>query len=79
MPIQPAHHEADVSSALSPDVAASRLAEVLQELAQKPVVTAHTGSVDLGSRTAYRLLGGLLEAGEKRIPMAVAWSIAPEG
>ena len=79
MPIQPAQHAADISTDLPPDMAARRLVELLRDLAQKPVGQAHTGSVNLGSRTAYRLLGGLLQAGKKRIPMVVTWSIASEG
>ena len=79
MPIQPAQYAADMSTDLPPDMAASRLVELLRDLAHKPVAQAHTGSVNLGSRTAYRLLGGLLRAGKKRIPMIVTWSIESEG
>jgi hypothetical protein len=79
MPIQPAQHAADISTDLPPDMAARQLVELLRDLAKKPVIQAHTGSINLGSRTAYRLLGGLLQAGRKRIPMVVTWSIASEG
>jgi hypothetical protein len=79
MPNEPAEYNAEIATDLPPDVAASRLAAFLQGLTSQPVTKAHTGSVDLGSRTAYRLLGGLLQAGRKRLPMVVTWSITPQG
>lgn len=76
MPNEPAEHNAAIATDLPPDVAASRLAAFLQGLTSQPVTK---GSVNLGSRTAYRLLGGLLQAGRKRLPMVVTWSITPQG
>ena len=75
MPLQPVRRDFNLSTAVAPDKLADRVTELLQELTRRPTTNARSGSVQTGSRVAYRLFGGVMSAGKKRLPMIVRWSI----
>ena len=75
MPLQPVRRDFDLSTTVAPDELADRVAELLHELTRRPTTSARTGRVQMGSRVDYRLFGGVINAGKKRLPMIVSWSI----
>ena len=79
MPPQPVQRNLDLTTSLPPHDVAGRVAGFLHELTHRPTTTARTGIVKAGSRVAYRLFGGVMNAGKKRLPMIVSWSITENG
>lgn len=75
MPLQPVQRNLDLTTSLTPHDVTDRVADFLQELTHRPTTTARTGIVKAGSRVAYRIFGGVMNAGKKRLPMIVSWSI----
>jgi hypothetical protein len=79
MPLQPVQRNLDLTTSLPPHDVADRVADFLHELTHRPTTTARTGIVKAGSRVAYRMFGGVINAGKKRLPMMVSWSITENG
>ncbi|OII27833.1 hypothetical protein BIV04_04910 [Frigoribacterium sp. MCBA15_019] len=79
MPLQPVQRNLDLTTSLPPHEVAGRVADFLHELTHRPTTTARTGIVKAGSRLAYRIVGGVMNAGKKRLPMIVSWSITENG
>jgi len=79
MPIEPVQRNVHLTTRVAPHDVADRVADFLHELTHRPTTTARTGSVMAGSRAAYRIFGGVMNAGKKRLPRIVSWSITENG
>lgn len=79
MPLDPVQQDFDLTSTVAPDDLARRVFDHFHGASRQATKNARVGSVNLGSRLAYRAFGALMKAGRKRLPMIVNWSITEAG
>lgn len=75
MPLQPVRLDVHLTTRISRDDVADRVADFLHKLTHQPTSTTRTGSVKAGSRVAYRIFGGLMNSRRKRLLMTISWAI----
>jgi hypothetical protein len=78
MSLQPVQRDFDLSRAAALEDLALRVSEYFQGPSRQPSTNTRAGSVQLGSRLAHRFFGGM-NAGRKRLPMIVNWTVASDG
>lgn len=79
MPVHPVQRDFDFTSTVAPDDLARRVSDHFHGASRQATTNGHVGSVNLGSRLAYRLFGALMKAGKKRLPVIVTWSVTDDG
>ena len=79
MPLDPVQQDFDLKSTIAPDDLAGRVFDHFHGASRQVATNGRVGSVNLGSRLAYRAFGALMKAGRKRLPMIVNWSITEDG